>query len=354
MICSFYFVFFSHPCFILFSPVFDVGEFICRPFVRFIPKSVSPNQITFFNHLCIWLMVLLAFTWDQFPEHLQIPVIFTASCINFLCMMLDCLDGMHARASNQCSKLGELLDHWFDALHTPLISAGVTYCLFPDPYIAALAHLLNIGVYSTQIILFYHTGKFIHASGVEGQIGVSFVYFMKCVSLLFVNDPVTVKMCGNILISLGVLSIIIIISTFVRQFNFEMWKRQTEYWIILAFFGYMYVDGAIGMRALFIITSIISFRLTGSYVLSAICRIDYSGRDFAIYVWMCVFFWFHYACGPIPLNFLVNKIGSGDMLSGITLQDLLPFIFSFYFMTRNFNTMRNHLPLVKSLDSKQK
>lgn len=334
-----------------FRPKFDVGDFVCRPFLKFIPSWVSPNQITFFNHCCIWLMIFLAFNWDRFPEHLQVPVVLAASSVNFLCMMLDCFDGMHARATNQCSKLGELLDHWFDSLHTPLISAGVTYCLVPDPYIAAAAHALNIGVYSTQIILFFYTRKFIDASGVEGQIGVSFVYLVKCLCLVFA--PAYLKMVGNTVISLGVISIIVIMSTFLRRFDTAMWLRQVEYWFVLGCFTYLYLDGAIGMGAFFLTTSFVSFRLTGCYVLSAICNLAYSGRDFAIYVWIAVFYWFHYACGPIPLNFLVNKLGTGEWLAETTVQDLLPVFFCVFMMIRNFSTMRQHLPIVYSLDTKR-
>jgi len=113
----------------------DIGEVICRPFVRCIPRSISPNQITFVNHLMNWLFMALAissrctsdprgvgddtasaglagtdasapadagYSWGS-PK---VQLLLAAGVVNFICMMLDCLDGMHARASGQCSKVG--------------------------------------------------------------------------------------------------------------------------------------------------------------------------------------------------------------------------------------------------------
>ncbi len=46
-----------------------------------------------------------------------------------LSMIGDSLDGMHARRTDQCSKLGEMMDHWLDAIIVPLTTLGITVAL---------------------------------------------------------------------------------------------------------------------------------------------------------------------------------------------------------------------------------
>ena len=50
----------------------------------------------------------------------------------FISMVGDCIDGLHARRTNQTSKLGELMDHWLDAIIVPLVTVGITSALQMD------------------------------------------------------------------------------------------------------------------------------------------------------------------------------------------------------------------------------
>eukprot|EP00494_Astrolonche_serrata_P020023 UN20240 len=52
------------------------------------------------------------------------------SLTNYISMALDCLDGMHARATNQCSRVGELLDHWTDSFSVPIIASSFIMVVF--------------------------------------------------------------------------------------------------------------------------------------------------------------------------------------------------------------------------------
>merc|ERR1712096_383306 len=105
----------------------DVGEMICKGCLQFISKKVTPNQITMTNHIFVWAL-LLSSIYTGHTETNERPLL-KAACyialgtLNFITMMLDCLDGMHARNTNQCSRFGEFLDHWADSVHTPMFAA---------------------------------------------------------------------------------------------------------------------------------------------------------------------------------------------------------------------------------------
>lgn len=108
----------------------DIGEFICKPVLPWIPAwvrsrcfasplpgglisclsvlaraQVHPNMITFTNHVANWVVLLVALViWDVNEWH-RLLGFFVCAIVNFACMMLDCLDGMHARRTKQCSKV---------------------------------------------------------------------------------------------------------------------------------------------------------------------------------------------------------------------------------------------------------
>jgi phosphatidylglycerophosphate synthase len=120
-----------------------------------------------------WLLIVTAYTAWTYDGHWRMVACVLCAVLNFCCMVLDCLDGMHARATRQTSKLGELLDHWLDAFHVPLVGAGVVYALGLQPWALAMVHVGNAGLYSAQLIHYYHTRTFIATSGVEAQISTS-------------------------------------------------------------------------------------------------------------------------------------------------------------------------------------
>ena len=64
----------------------------------------------------------------------RVPLLLAAGAMMFASMVLDCWDGMQARRTGRTSKLGELLDHWLDAIHVPLVSAGMALMLELPPY----------------------------------------------------------------------------------------------------------------------------------------------------------------------------------------------------------------------------
>lgn len=145
----------------------DIGELICTPFLKWIPDCVKPNTITVTNHLMNWALMLVCSQTESATGML------VASSINFVCMMLDCLDGMHARATGQSSQYGEMLDHVFDAAHIPMVAASAAMLLKLTPWSCAFTIGMISAVYCAQVLHFRYMGEFVSAPGVESQIALS-------------------------------------------------------------------------------------------------------------------------------------------------------------------------------------
>lgn len=195
----------------------DIGSLICGPVLLLIPRSMHPNTITAINHLLNWCLLLLAalsasvevhkrmrmlsrsgmhfirealnlivvcirksqnFSMPDDQGQLRIGCLAICSLLNFICMMLDCLDGMHARNTNQCSKLGEVLDHWLDSAHVPAVCGGVLLAFQLDDWAFVSIQILNSMIYCCQLIVYHFKLVFLQTSGVEAQIGTSALYLV--------------------------------------------------------------------------------------------------------------------------------------------------------------------------------
>ena len=76
-----------------------------------IPKSISPNQITIAAFTSAMIGTILLFL-------IQSPVAYLYWIgFNLLWYILDALDGMHARLTNQSSEYGAFLDHALDDIY---------------------------------------------------------------------------------------------------------------------------------------------------------------------------------------------------------------------------------------------
>jgi len=77
----------------------------------YIPRSITPNTITIVN----FLLLVYFYNSDLYKN----PKIF--SLFLFIFWILDGIDGVHARATNQQSKLGEVLDHALDPVRNIIV-----------------------------------------------------------------------------------------------------------------------------------------------------------------------------------------------------------------------------------------
>jgi phosphatidylglycerophosphate synthase len=101
------------------------------PLVQVLPRRITPNQVTVFGHLIVWITVALVLLLDEPPA-----LLVAAMGLSFLTYALaDCIDGMFARHTQRTSRLGELLDHGFDAVSLPLVSLGIGIAMRLPPWL---------------------------------------------------------------------------------------------------------------------------------------------------------------------------------------------------------------------------
>lgn len=79
--------------------------------IPFVPKGISPNQITCMAFLSAMIGNVLLLTTHTRDAYLYWAI------FNFLWFILDAMDGMHARYSNQTSEYGAFLDHSLDVIY---------------------------------------------------------------------------------------------------------------------------------------------------------------------------------------------------------------------------------------------
>jgi len=133
---------------------------VYEPLLKYVPYWVTPNAISVSNTLVCWTAFMIGY-WTYKFEHIY-PL---ACCwlrilmgvMIFSSIILDCLDGMHARATGRCSKLGELLDHSLDAANVPLICCCVLTLLWPDRWTILLSLIGGSMVYNAQLVIYRHT-----------------------------------------------------------------------------------------------------------------------------------------------------------------------------------------------------
>ena len=119
------------------------------PLVHALPRRITPNQVTVFGHLIVWVTVALVLLLNE-PPVLLIAVM----GLSFLTYALaDCIDGMFARHTQRTSRLGELLDHGFDAVSLPLVSLGIGIAMRLPPWLVLA---------STGAVAFMTFATFVH------------------------------------------------------------------------------------------------------------------------------------------------------------------------------------------------
>ncbi|XP_032523797.2 ethanolaminephosphotransferase 1-like [Danaus plexippus] len=165
--------------------------------VKFIPKSIAPNLLTFSGFLCMLLCVLMLLVYDYDctasgrpgdgrKDEYSIPntVFVLCGILVFLAYNLDGLDGKQARRIGVSGPLGELFDHGLDSYIVFLIP----YCLFSvfgrdqfsitvfRGYLIILSIVLNFYVSHWEK---YNTGTLYLPWGYDLSMWVSTILFLQ-------------------------------------------------------------------------------------------------------------------------------------------------------------------------------
>jgi phosphatidylglycerophosphate synthase len=104
-------------------------RWLVDPLLPLLPAKLNPNTITHVGHLAnLAGVVLLIAVWPSRGW----PFAAAAALLHFY-MWCDNADGAHARRTNQCSPLGEFLDHGLDQLNTVYIGYLTALALGASP-----------------------------------------------------------------------------------------------------------------------------------------------------------------------------------------------------------------------------
>jgi phosphatidylglycerophosphate synthase len=124
------------------------------PLAKRLPRGLAPNAITVFGAVsmaaslpCVYLAI----------EGSRWGSLGTLVC-TLLYLTADNVDGPHARNTDQCSRLGEFLDHWLDAINGGILSLSVALCLgISGPLLLAFVIAVTMAYFAT-IWEQHHTG----------------------------------------------------------------------------------------------------------------------------------------------------------------------------------------------------
>jgi phosphatidylglycerophosphate synthase len=312
-------------------------EWLCQPLLPRIPASVHPNTISLATHFVAWLAFGLALASPHLPPAQRAMALVGAGLGTLLSMIGDCLDGMHARSTNQCSKLGELMDHWLDALIVPMVTVGISMALEMPPWAILAVNITAAMVYHGQLVLYHHTGKFLQpdaATGVEAQFGVSLGYFALAVLFYFVDrhQPwLDVAMAAVAVIGL-------IVQMRCNFFYYARLGRLIDRHLIFVSmccgFAALHLMSAIDIYAFVMSIIFVSFRICGTYVLSSVVGRRYDGGDLGIVLWIAIIAATHYF---IP----------GVMVGSVTLLAALPACACLYMLGRNLLDFAREYPKLR-------
>jgi cardiolipin synthase len=309
-------------------------EWLCEPLLEHIPRSVHPNTISVVTHVIAWLTAALAVGSVHLPPVQRSVALVFAGFGMLLSMIGDSLDGMHARKTNQCSKLGELMDHWLDAIIVPLVTIGITLALEMPPWALVIVNITAAMVYHSQLVLYHHTGKFIHpeaATGMEAQLALSVGYVGLAGLYYFVDRHQ--PWFDMAMAALAVFGIYVELRC--NWFYYVRLGKLMRYHAIFvamcAGFGVLYLTHAINLYAFVLAIVCTSFRVSGTYVLFTVVRRRYDGNDWGVWAFLAALFAAHFVA-PLFTPHLVSP----------SLVAALPYMACAYMVARNFMDISRH------------
>jgi len=286
-----------------------------------LPYSLHPNYISCTNVCICWFSIYLAFAAvDIETKHHLL-----AFCYRLIVAMgvltsllLDSLDGLHARATKQTSKMGEILDHSFDCSNVLVVGATLIVSLGEAiPWYALPYTVLATGfIYNAQLVIFSRENQWIlpPVSGVTAQLVVGLSQVVGAILFLCVHrqSPIVIWSC-NIFVTVS------IFIQFKDQWHYCQILRSyrkshldvhIRYVIINCVFALVFTLGFISRRTFILGAALISWKLNGKYLIRTVLRNDKTRKDIIpdnflsplVFGWMVLFF----GLGLVGNSFLQN------------------------------------------------
>ncbi len=311
-------------------------KYVCEPALELVPRSVHPNTISIFNHFLAWSTFIALAVAPMLSPNNALAARLWGGFGLILSMVLDCLDGMQARRTGQSSKVGEVLDHWFDAINVPLAGAAAALTLQLDVFATGLIVAAPAILYNWQLVIYHNTRRFIHpsTSGTEGQtMGGLLMIALGVLLYLFPRD---IGWVGYVCLGIGWVTILLTgkFASFYVSHLKGMWRTPLIFVGVTVAFSALHVLGLISALACVLSITFVSFRINGSYVLYTVARRSYSGVDWFLVVWLA---------GIVGAGFFAPVHFRG----GYTLQMLVPYLGLLYIAAANLFDFARQLPTLR-------
>lgn len=272
----------------------ELENVLVQPLVPWTPRWITPNQITTFNMLVAFVYFYVASIVETGDKTTSILLCLFCAVANYVSMVLDCLDGMHARNTKQTSVYGELLDHGFDALSTGLLGGALFFVLSygrRSRPLAALPFCLYQAIYIPELITQYVSGVYPLTIGPVAQGSISILWLIRAF-LHYFYDADTLGVPYTWPMSCVVIFVVYrSAAPIVEAFNKEMWRLFTPFVIQCAGFSMFYVFGGCSICEYVMLMSCNQFCYGGGLVGCKITKEKFNSRFYAeIWVWLPLLF----------------------------------------------------------------
>jgi phosphatidylglycerophosphate synthase len=207
-------------------------------------------------------------------------------------MLLDTLDGMHARATNQCSTVGAILDHWCDSGNIVFIvlTNVILFQIYNDPsnYWWVFFCFMPSIVFNWQLTYCLLTKKEITVAGPEAQTVCSLVLLAyACADYLSPESTYVTDYCRMAVTYLpfvfGVLEWIKYLPTADGRIIF-----CHSYFIAMhVMIGSLYIQGLVGVMEFFVLMLLIGWYWNGQLTIKYETKnYDYPGCELRPALWV--------------------------------------------------------------------
>jgi phosphatidylglycerophosphate synthase len=238
---------------------------------------------------------------------------------------------MQARRTDRCSKLGEMLDHWLDAIHVPMVTLGISMALDLGPWETVVLHITNAMIYNAQLVLYHKTGKFVHTetSGTDAVVGSSIGYVVTGIFFYFFGPEL---FWVRVVITIAVI-VAILLQLKLNLFYYMRLKglvlHHLPFVLLCAGFAALHLLEVVDRTTFLLSVLFLSFRITGSYVLFSILKQRFCGFDLGVALLLGSMLAAHYLIEPIPF-------------AARTVQYYLPLATCLYMVVRNLVDFFRH------------